>query len=163
MPRTHRPPVLFSSNGCLHRRQGSTALRFGVPYRRPESGRWIIQGAHSRPVLNRMVERGLIDIRGTGRQREFHLSAGFYESANRKTEYVRSAPVDVIRREELVLKYVNEYGQITRQQASELCDMTPNQASYLLRSMTQSGSLVLRGERRGAHYVKPENTSAANK
>lgn len=115
-----------------------------------------------RPVLNRMVDRKLIEIRGTGRQREFHLSAGFYDFTDRKTEYVRSAPVDVLRREELIVKYVNEYGYITRQQASELCDMTPTQASYLLRTMSRSGVLVMTGERRGARYVRATNTSASS-
>lgn len=108
-----------------------------------------------RPVLNRMAEQGLVEIRGTGRQREFHLSSGFYDSANRRSEYVRSAPVDAIRREEMILKYVREYGRITRQEAADLCDMTPAQASILLRSMARSGSVELRGERRGSHYVQP--------
>lgn len=108
-----------------------------------------------RPVLTRMLERGLAEVRGAGRHREFHLSASFYESANRKSDYVRSAPIDEIRKEEMILRYIREYGRITRQQTAELCNISSSQASTLLKSLTAAGTITLMGQRRGAHYVLP--------
>lgn len=54
----------------------------------------------------------------------------------------------------MILNYVDAHGRITRSQAAELSAISPTQASSLLRTLVQSGDLELRGERRGAHYVK---------
>lgn len=109
--------------------------------------------AQLRPILQSMGERGLADVRGTGRAREYHLPSSFYELAGKRVEYVRSAPVQEGRREEMVLRYVQEYGTISRSQAAELCGVTSQQASVLLRALVADGKLEMRGTKRGAHYV----------
>ena len=55
----------------------------------------------------------------------------------------------------MVLQYVDAHGQITRAEAADLCALTPDQASRLLRRLAKAGKLRLRGERRGAEYVRP--------
>ena len=55
----------------------------------------------------------------------------------------------------MVLQYVDAHGQITRAQAADLCAVSPAQASRLLRRLARDGKLELRGERRGADYIRP--------
>ena len=55
----------------------------------------------------------------------------------------------------MVRTYVDENGSITRSQAAELCRLTPDQASRLLRRMVRQGSLEMTGERRTARYRSP--------
>lgn len=113
--------------------------------------------AQLRPILQGMDERGLTDVRGTGRAREYHLPSSFYEVAGKKAEYVRSAPVQEARREEMALRYAQEYGAITRSQTAALCGIPSQQASLLLRGLVSDGKLEMRGSKRGAHYVPVEN------
>jgi ATP-dependent DNA helicase RecG len=60
-----------------------------------------------------------------------------------------------LQQEQMVLQYVDARGQITRTEAAELCSLTPDQASRLLRRLAKEGKLTLRGERRGSEYVRP--------
>lgn len=106
-----------------------------------------------RPILQGMGERGLVDVRGTGRAREYHLPSSFYEVAGKKAEYVQAAPVQEGHMEEMVLRYAREYGRITRSQAAALCGIPSQQASLLLRGLVSEGRLAMRGAKRGAHYV----------
>ena len=110
---------------------------------------------HVRGRLARMVELGLVDVRGTGRRKSYHLSAMFYR-LGRSTEYVRLQDTDPIQQERMVLAYVEQYGRITRGKTAELCRLADPQARALLRRMVADSKLVLRGERRGAHYVLPD-------
>ena len=54
-----------------------------------------------------------------------------------------------------ILAYVGEHGFITRSEAAELCQPTPDQASQLLRRMVKQGSLEMTGARRTARYKLP--------
>ncbi|MFI7482044.1 RNA-binding domain-containing protein [Kocuria sp. M1R5S2] len=112
--------------------------------------------AQLRADLHRMAEQGLVEVRGTGRGRSFHLPPGFYETVGRKADYVRAQPVSEYRREEMVLRYVREFGSITRGQVAELCGIGPRQATAVLQAMVKDGRLTMHGERRGAHYREPE-------
>jgi ATP-dependent DNA helicase RecG len=69
--------------------------------------------------------------------------------------YVRVHGFEPLQQEQMVLQYVDAHGQITRAQAAELCSLTPDQASRLLRRLAKEGKLQLRGERRGSEYVIP--------
>ena len=53
------------------------------------------------------------------------------------------------------LQYVDAHGQVTRTEAAELCSVTPDRASRLMRRLAKEGKLKLRGERRGSEYVRP--------
>lgn len=110
-----------------------------------------------RPALTTLTERGILEVRGAGRSRQYHLSAGFYQRAEDRSGYVRLRPMDPIQQKQMILTYVQTYGSITRGQAMELCRVGATQARTLLKSMVQAGDLVLHGERRGAHYKLSEN------
>ncbi len=107
----------------------------------------------ARSLAHRLVERGLIEARGHGRNRRFHLTAGFYALAEDRNAYIRVQGIDQLQREQMITEYVRRYGKITRSQAAALVQLSPEAASRILRTMTQQGLLAMRGERRSAHYV----------
>jgi len=106
--------------------------------------------AESRNLLARMVERGWIEARGEGTGRSWHLSAGVYRVLDAPAGYVRVRGFEPLQQEQMILKYVDAHGQITRAQAADLCAMSLDQASRLLRRLAREGKLIQQGERRGA-------------
>lgn len=106
-----------------------------------------------REDLTRLVEAGLVEPRGQGRGRQFHLTAAFYRSAQ-ASAYVRLQDTEPIQQDQMVLSYVDHWGSITRSKAAELCRLSPQQARAVLKRLVDAGELELRGERRGAHYVR---------
>lgn len=111
--------------------------------------------AETRNILARMVERGWIEARGEGKGRSWHLSAAVYRVLDAPAGYVRVHGFEPLQQEQMVLQYVDAHGRITRTQAADLCSLTPDQASRLLRRLAKEGKLKLRGERRGSEYVRP--------
>lgn len=107
-----------------------------------------------RTHLARLIEMGLVESRGPGRNRRHHLTAAFYRLAQ-SSEYVRLQDTDPIQQEHMILSYVDQFGSITRGKAAELCHLSPGQARSVLKRLTQARELELRGERRGSHYVRP--------
>ncbi|WP_067858601.1 DNA glycosylase AlkZ-like family protein [Nocardia shimofusensis] len=113
----------------------------------------------TRAGLGRMAEEGLIELRGTGRGRTYHLSAAVYRALDRPSAYVRIRGTDPIQQEQMVLQFIESEGAITRAQAAELCMLTSEQAKLLLRRMVERGNLVMQGARRTARYVRPGSES----
>lgn len=113
----------------------------------------------SEPVVRshiaRLAEMGLLESRGPGRNRRHHLTAAFYRLAN-SSEYVRLQDTDPIQQEHMILAYIDQFGSITRRKTAELCHLSPGQARVVLKRLTDAGELGLRGERRGAHYIRNE-------
>lgn len=108
----------------------------------------------ARPVVARLVEAGILDGRGQGRGRSYHLSAAMYRVLGDRAGYVRVHGFEPAQQVQMVLQYAREHGQITRREAADLCKLSNDQASRLLRSVAaQHPELRLEGERRGARYV----------
>jgi ATP-dependent DNA helicase RecG len=55
----------------------------------------------------------------------------------------------------MVIQYVQVHGQITRNQAAELCGLSPDQASRLLRRLVSDNKLAQQGENKGRVYLFP--------
>ncbi|MGH3572831.1 MAG: hypothetical protein ACRDUW_13520, partial [Pseudonocardiaceae bacterium] len=110
--------------------------------------------AETRNHLVRMVERGWVEARGEGKGRTWHLSAAVYRALEASAGYVRVRGFEPLQQEQMVLAYVEAHGRTTRTEATELCAITPAQASRLLRRLAAQGKLVRRGERRGSFYEK---------
>jgi ATP-dependent DNA helicase RecG len=102
-----------------------------------------------------MVERGLVDTRGERQGRTVHLTAPVYRKLREPAAYVRVHGFTTLQQEQLVLAYVDAHGRITRGEAAELCSVSPDQATRLLRRMTKSGDLEPHGDRRTAFYTRP--------
>lgn len=109
----------------------------------------------TRSLLTRMVERGWLEPRGDGKGRSWHLSATVYRVLEAPAGYVRVRGFDPLQQEQMVLKYVDSYGHITRSQVADLCSLAPAQATRLLRRLTEEGKLERHGERKATVYVRP--------
>ena len=103
--------------------------------------------AETRNILARMVY--------AGKRRDRRESPPFSFRAEWKSK-----------QEQMVLQYVDAHSQITRTEAADLCSLTPDQASPLLRRLAKEGKLKLRGELRGIGIcqtspMKPARKTAA--
>ncbi len=108
-----------------------------------------------RATTARLVEAGVLEARGNGRNRRVHLTARFYDLAEDRNAYVRIKDMDPLQQERMVIEYVSTYGKITRSQAANLCQLSPEEARSLLKRMVAKGDLALVGTRRTAHYQLP--------
>jgi ATP-dependent DNA helicase RecG len=138
-------PELLLLRECAERRSLTT-----------EDAARIIQSdaARARLVLTRLADAGVVESRGERRGRSYHLSAAMYRVLGDKSADVRTRGFEPLQQEQMVLQYVREHGQISRKEASDLCRITPSQASRLLTKVAaKHPELVLQGERRGAHYT----------
>ena len=101
-----------------------------------------------------LVEAGLVQAHGVGRGRSYTLSADLYRLLGEKAEYTRQAGFDRLQHEQLVKNYVKQHGRITRQEAIELCRLTPDQAYKLLKQLVEQNTLKKHGVKRHSYYVK---------
>jgi ATP-dependent DNA helicase RecG len=111
--------------------------------------------AETRNLLTRMVERGWVQSRGEGKARNWHLSAAVYRVLDEPSGYVRVHGFEPLQQEQMILQYVQVHGQITRNQAAELCGLSPDQASRVLRRLVPAGKLSQQGENKGRVYLLP--------
>ncbi len=106
----------------------------------------------ARTRLARLTEVGLIEARGSGPGRVYHLSSTVYRRLGDKAGYVRQRGFDAVQHEQMVLQYAQAHGRITRAEAAELCQLTSVQAKNLLKRLTQQGKLSMASSRRTAYY-----------
>jgi len=116
--------------------------------------------AQIRATLEHLVEGGLLEGRGATKGRTYLLSAGVYRSLGRPSAYVRARGFEPEQIEQMILQYVRAHGRIARKDAAELCRLSVNQASYLLKTMADRGIIRLIGKGRTAHYTLPANTKS---
>lgn len=109
----------------------------------------------ARRTLQALTEAGLVDAHGTGRGRNYTLSALVYRLSGDKAAYTRQAGFTSIQHEQMVLNYVRQHGQIRRADAVDLCRLSADQASKLLQRLAAAGVLRRHGERRGSYYTSP--------
>ena len=107
----------------------------------------------ARASLNSLVDRSLLEARGDGKGRTYHLAASLYGRLGDPSQYVRARGFDDIRQEQMVLTFVDRNGSITRRQATELCQIDSPRASRLLRRLRNEGTLEMHGVKRAAYYV----------
>lgn len=117
-----------------------------------------LPGPAIRRITTSLVEAGIVESRGAGRSRSFHLTPRFYDLAHDRNAYVRVKGADPLQQERMILDYVTAYGSITRSQAAALCQVTPPQARSILKRLVDTGSLRMTGERRGAKYILEESS-----
>ncbi len=105
-------------------------------------------------VLERLVERGLLQSKGEKRGRVYHLAAPIYAKLGLPREYVRSWGFEPIQQEQMILQYIDAHSKITRADVSELCHLDRNQAYRLLRKMCAKGLIEMKGKLpKGAYYI----------
>jgi ATP-dependent DNA helicase RecG len=106
----------------------------------------------ARAVLERLVERGLVEARGERKGRTYHLSAATYRRLGVPAAYVRRRGFEPIQQEQMILQYVQAHGRITRRETAELCQIGPFQATRLLQKLVKQGKLIAHGTRKGTWY-----------
>ena len=102
--------------------------------------------------LHGLAERGLIDARGSGKERSYRLSLATYRRLGVESEYPRRRGFDPTVQEQMVMEYVRSHGRITRRETKELCKIKSAQATRLLRRLVDKGELSMHGQKRGAWY-----------
>jgi len=110
----------------------------------------------ARACLNNLVEAGLLEVSGERRGRAWHLSAATYRRLDAKSAYVRQRGFDALQRQQMVQQYVKSHGRITRREVADLCQLDGDDAKLLLQRLVRGGTLVLRGQRKGAYYEAPK-------
>lgn len=108
----------------------------------------------ARAELNRLVDTGVVEPQGNGRGRRYV----FTSALNRRFGQPSQPAAGISDRAEYrqsTLDFVRQSGSISRSEAAELCGITPDQASRLLRDMRDDGHLEMIGARRGTRYILP--------
>ncbi|WP_448337257.1 ATP-binding protein [Chloroflexus aurantiacus] len=101
----------------------------------------------TRAILRQLVESGLVEERGQNKGRVWHLSAATYRALGEKAAYIHQRGFEPLQQEQMVLKYVETHGRITRREAAELCRITGPQAYRLLDRLARQGFIMREGER----------------
>lgn len=122
----------------------------------PELARLIQKPVQSaRALLERLMEAGLVRAHGQGRGRSYTLSPAVYRRLGQETAYVRQAVFsERIEQEQAVLRLADEKGQVTRKDIIDLCRLSPDQATRLLRTLVKEGKLERRGTGKGTIYAR---------
>jgi ATP-dependent DNA helicase RecG len=120
------------------------------------AGRLIQKGTREgNVVLERLVEKGLVEGKGERRGRVYHLTAYLYGKLGNAAGYVRTRGFEPIQQEQMIFQYIDAHGKITRTEASELCRIGLDQASRLLRKQCARGILVMVGAKpKGTYYTR---------
>ena len=105
-----------------------------------------------RTAIELMIEQGLIEASGRGKNRTFILGAKIYKENKEAIQYVRQADIDSIRYPEMIIKLANtQNGIVTKQNVAELLKVKPNQAYSYIKKLQKEGKLELM---QGGKYSK---------
>ena len=109
--------------------------------------------AKTKITIEKLIESGMIESSGKGKNRFFTLSSAIYKKSNKTAEYIRQKGISEIRFPEMIIKYAdNNHGKITRGEASELLRIEPSQTYRILKKLVKDGKLKLNGSGRYAYY-----------
>ncbi len=110
--------------------------------------------ASTRPIVERLVEAGLLEARGEARSRVYQLGKRVYLHTAGATAYQRARGADAALSEREVLALLAEDGEIKRAEVMARCQLTEDQATRLLRKMVRDGKIESVGAGRGVRYRK---------
>ena len=98
--------------------------------------------ARIRTSIENLVERGLIEEVGNGKNRAYILGAKVYNESDESVAYVRQTGIDKIRYPELILKLAKQQGGfVTKTNASDLLNISERQAYTILTKLVKEGEL----------------------
>ena len=108
-----------------------------------------------RSAIESMLELGLIEAAGKGKERTYILGKKIYRENKKTIQYVRQTDIDSIRYQELVMKLVEtQDGIITKQDVIELLKVSPSQAYAVIKELQKMGKLELLCGGKYAKYKK---------
>ena len=95
-----------------------------------------------RSAMEIMVESGLAEASGRGKNRSYILGKKIYRENDEAIQYVRQTDIDSIRYPELVMKLAHtQNGIISKQDVTELLNVTPTQAYMIIKKLQNEGKL----------------------
>lgn len=95
-----------------------------------------------RSAMEIMVESGLAEASGRGKNRSYILGKKIYRENDEAIQYVRQTDIDSIRYPELVMKLAHtQNGIISKQDVTELLNVTPTQAYTIIKKLQNEGKL----------------------
>ena len=105
-----------------------------------------------RAAVENMIETGLIEATGSGKNRTFIMGKKIYREKNETIQYVRQTDIDNIRYPELVMKLARtQNGIITKQNIIDLLNVTPSQAYKIIKQLQSENKIMLLN---GGKYAK---------
>lgn len=108
-----------------------------------------------RSAIESMLELGLIEAVGKGKERTYILGKKIYRENKKTIQYVRQTDIDSIRYQELVMKLAEtQDGIITKQDVIELLKVSPSQAYAVIKELQKMGKLELLCGGKYAKYKK---------
>lgn len=108
-----------------------------------------------RSAIESMLELGLIEAAGKGKERTYMLGKKIYRENKKTIQYVRQTDIDSIRYQELVMKLAEtQDGIITKQDVIELLKVSPSQAYAVIKELQKMGKLELLCGGKYAKYKK---------
>ena len=106
-----------------------------------------------RAAVENMIETGLVEASGNGKNRSFILGKNVYREKNESIKYVRQTDIDSIRRPELIMKLAEtQQGIITKQDVMDLFKISPAQAYSLLKQLKNENKITLLNGGKYARY-----------
>ena len=100
-----------------------------------------------RQTVEVLVEAGLAEASGAGKNRSYMLGRKVYKKSHKAKEYVRQTDVDRVRYPEMILKLAQHQERITTADVMELLHLDQNAAYYEVSKLVKQGKL--RGVRKG--------------
>lgn len=106
-----------------------------------------------KPLIETLIERGLVEEIGRGTHRMLMLSKKTYQKAGKTKEYTRQKGIDQVRFSEMILQLAqSQNGMITKMDVVELLHITKAQAYAILQQLCETHQLELNGKGRYARY-----------
>ena len=106
-----------------------------------------------KPLIEMLIERGLLEEIGRGAHRMLMLSQKAYKKVRQTKEYTRQKGIDQVRFPEMILQLAqSQDGVIMKNDVAELLHISKAQAYTLLQALCASHQLALVGRGRYAKY-----------
>ncbi len=106
---------------------------------------------YAQTVLDRLIKRGFVEERVERQERFYYLITQLHQ---RIGESPRTLRPSVAEREEMILRYIDQYGRITRREVIDLLNVTDRQARQLLARLVGRDIIRLQGSSVASHYVR---------
>lgn len=103
--------------------------------------------------IENLIERGLLEASGAGKNRCYILSSNVYKQERNIIGYVRQSGIKKQKYDELILRIAEEQGFVTRDNVKELLNLSDGQAYRLLKKLADKKKLILVGSGRISKYV----------
>lgn len=107
-----------------------------------------------RQTVEMLVEAGLLETHGSGRNRAYLLSSKVYSKAGKAKEYVRQTDIDKVRYPELIMKLAEKQGSVTTADVGALLHVDSSKAYYEIRKLVKKGLLKKGKDGPDAFYEK---------